>query len=90
MRSAGGSSFERRSRAVVAMVQNHMFFYTPDWTDGTMRRFVARSAARRAGALFALREGDVAGRGFGEDPENELGELRRRIADVAAADAACG
>jgi poly(A) polymerase/tRNA nucleotidyltransferase (CCA-adding enzyme) len=39
-------------------------------------------------ALFALREGDVVGRGFGEDPERELGELRRRVADVAAADAA--
>ena len=39
-------------------------------------------------ALFALREGDVVGRGFGEDPERELGELRRRIGDVAAADAA--
>jgi tRNA nucleotidyltransferase (CCA-adding enzyme) len=39
-------------------------------------------------ALFALREGDVLGRGFGEDPERELGELRRRIADDAAEDAA--
>jgi len=28
------------------------------------------------------------GRGFGEDPERELGELRRRIGVVAAADAA--
>jgi tRNA nucleotidyltransferase (CCA-adding enzyme) len=39
-------------------------------------------------ALFALREGDVLGRGFGEDPETELGELRKRIATVAAEDAA--
>jgi len=39
-------------------------------------------------ALFALREGDIAGRGFGEDPDVELGELRRRISEVAASDAA--
>lgn len=73
---------------VVSMVEHHMFYYTPDWTDGTVRRFVRRVGGETLDALFALREGDVVGRGFDEDPERELGELRRRIADVAAADAA--
>jgi tRNA nucleotidyltransferase (CCA-adding enzyme) len=73
---------------VVAIVANHMFFYTPDWTDGTVRRFVRRVGGDAVPALFALREGDIAGRGFGEDPDLELGELRRRIAEVATADAA--
>ena len=73
---------------VVAMVAHHMFFYTPDWTDGTVRRFVRRVGGEVLDALFALREGDIAGRGFGEDPEVELGELRRRVADVATEDAA--
>jgi tRNA nucleotidyltransferase (CCA-adding enzyme) len=74
---------------IVAMVKNHMFFYMPEWTDGTIRRFVRRVGGQ-AGLddLFALREGDVRGRGFGEDPDVEIGELRRRIADVANADAA--
>ena len=74
---------------VVAMVKNHMFFYMPDWSDGTIRRFVRRVGGREGLAdLFALREGDVKGRGFGEDPDEELGELQRRIAVVADADAA--
>jgi tRNA nucleotidyltransferase (CCA-adding enzyme) len=74
---------------VTALVRNHMFFYTPDWSDGTIRRFVRRIGGPESlGALFALREADVAGRGFGEDPDDELGELRRRIGLVAAADAA--
>jgi tRNA nucleotidyltransferase (CCA-adding enzyme) len=73
---------------IVSMVEHHMFFYTPDWTDGTVRRFVRRVGQDTLGPLFALREGDVVGRGFGEDPERELGELRRRIDAVAAADAA--
>ena len=73
---------------VVALVANHMFFYTPDWTDGTVRRFVKRVGPDVLPALFAIREGDIAGRGFGEDPEHELGELRRRIGAVAADDAA--
>ncbi|HXJ20348.1 MAG TPA: HDIG domain-containing protein [Polyangia bacterium] len=74
---------------VVAMVKNHMFFYLPEWTDGTVRRFVRRVGGP-AGLddLFALREGDVRGRGFGEDPDRELGELRQRIVQVASADAA--
>jgi hypothetical protein len=72
---------------VVAMVAHHMFFYEPHWTDGTVRRFVRRVGADVLPALFALREGDIAGRGFGENPEGELGELRRRVAEVAAADA---
>jgi tRNA nucleotidyltransferase (CCA-adding enzyme) len=74
---------------VVAMVKNHMFFYMPDWSDGTIRRFVRRVGGRDGLTdLFALREGDVKGRGFGEDPDQELGELQRRIALVADADAA--
>jgi len=71
---------------VVALVLHHMFFYTPDWTDGTVRRFVRRVGPEVLPALFALREGDVSGRGYDEDPETELGELRRRIAAVSAED----
>jgi len=41
---------------VVAMVEHHMFFYTPDWTDGTVRRFVRRVGPETLDALFALRE----------------------------------
>jgi tRNA nucleotidyltransferase (CCA-adding enzyme) len=73
---------------VLAMVEHHMFYYEPKWTDGTVRRFVRRVGADALSALFALREGDVVGRGFGEDPEVELGELRRRIEAVSASDAA--
>jgi tRNA nucleotidyltransferase (CCA-adding enzyme) len=74
---------------VVAMVKNHMFFYMPDWSDGTIRRFVRRVGGQGGlKDLFALREGDVKGRGFGENPEEELGELQRRIAVVADVDAA--
>ena len=74
---------------IVAMVKNHMFFYMPEWTDGTIRRFVRRVGGQAGLAdLFALREGDVRGRGFGEDPDKEIGELRRRISEVADADAA--
>ena len=73
---------------VVGIVKNHMFWYLPEWTDGSVRRFVRRVGGVEAlDDLFALRAGDVAGRGFGEDPELEIQELRERVATVAAADA---
>jgi len=82
----------RLSRAetdlLVSLVGHHMFYYTPDWTDGTVRRFVNRVKAERVPLLFALREADIISRGRGEDPEGETRELRERIARVAAKDAA--
>jgi tRNA nucleotidyltransferase (CCA-adding enzyme) len=73
---------------VTALVANHMFYYTPDWSDGTIRRFVRRVGSDRLPALLALRRADIAGRGFGEDPDKETRELEERVGKVAAADAA--
>ena len=77
---------ERES--VRLLVANHMFYYTPEWTDGTIRRFVRRVGVDELPALLALREADIAGRGFDEDTGKETRELRARVADVASADAA--
>lgn len=73
---------------VCRLVGGHMFFYTRDWTDGTVRRFVQRVGRDLVPLLFALREADIASRGQGEDREAETRELRARIAQVAADDAA--
>lgn len=73
---------------VSALVAGHMFYYQPDWTDGTVRRFVRRVGSERIPLLFALREADIASHGQGGDPEGETRELRERIARVAAEDAA--
>jgi tRNA nucleotidyltransferase (CCA-adding enzyme) len=66
----------------VAMVAHHMFWYEPAWSDATVRRFVQRVGTETLPDLFALREGDVLGRGRNEDPETELGELRARVDKV--------
>lgn len=73
---------------IVALVGHHMFWYSPEWTDATVRRFIRRVGPALIPDLFALRVGDVIGRGFGEDPEKELGELRARIDKVLAEDQA--
>jgi tRNA nucleotidyltransferase (CCA-adding enzyme) len=69
---------------VVGMVAHHMFWYTPDWSDAAVRRFIRKVGKEALADLFALRAGDVVGRGNGEDPEVELGELRVRVDKVLA------
>lgn len=73
---------------VVNVVANHMFWYSPEWTDATVRRFIRRVGEEALPDLFAVRVGDVVGRGRGEDPETELGELRKRVETVLATDQA--
>jgi len=73
---------------ICALVAGHMFFYTPDWSDGTVRRFVRKFGKDLVSSLFALREADLASRGQGADREAETRDLRARIAKVAAEDAA--
>ena len=80
------STSERQT--IAALVGGHMFYYTPDWSDGTVRRFVNRVGPELVPALFALREADVTSRGRGEDPQCETHVLRERIAKVATEDAA--
>ncbi len=72
---------------VERLVANHMFYYTPEWSDGTVRRFLRRVGVAELPALLALREADVVGRGFGEQPDLETRDLRQRVADVVSADA---
>jgi tRNA nucleotidyltransferase (CCA-adding enzyme) len=73
---------------LVSLVGHHMFWYSPEWTDGTVRRFISRVGPGTLDDLFALREGDVRARGKGEDPAVELAELKARIQSQLASAAA--
>ena len=66
---------------IVNLVGNHMFWYTPEWSDGTVRRFISRVGVEQLEALFALRAGDVRARGHGEEPGAEIDELKLRVAE---------
>jgi tRNA nucleotidyltransferase (CCA-adding enzyme) len=66
---------------IVNLVGNHMFWYTPEWSDGTVRRFISRVGVEHLDALFALRAGDVRARGHAEEPGVEIDELEARVAE---------
>jgi tRNA nucleotidyltransferase (CCA-adding enzyme) len=73
---------------VVNLVKNHMFWYSPEWSDGTVRRFISRVGQESLPDLFALRSGDVQARGKAEDPRIEIDALKQRIDDEIAKEAA--
>jgi poly(A) polymerase/tRNA nucleotidyltransferase (CCA-adding enzyme) len=76
----------RSPRAEVArvtrLVRQHMFAYTPDWTDAAVRRFVRRVGRDLLADLFALRGADDVASGV-VDPPSGWRELERRVAAVA-------
>ncbi|HEX2572812.1 MAG TPA: HD domain-containing protein [Polyangia bacterium] len=69
----------RDRERVVALVRHHMFWYSAEWTDATVRRFIGRVGLDVIPDLFALRTGDVRARGRGESPGVEIDELKARI-----------
>jgi putative nucleotidyltransferase with HDIG domain len=60
---------------VIGLVREHMFGYTPEWTDAAVRRFIRRVGASALDDLFVLREADAAASG---GPVS-LDELRGRV-----------
>jgi poly(A) polymerase/tRNA nucleotidyltransferase (CCA-adding enzyme) len=73
---------------VVHLVRQHMFNYTPEWTDAAVRRFVARVGADAIPDLIALRAADSeAIRGERVDAR-PLGDFSERIQRQIATDQA--
>jgi putative nucleotidyltransferase with HDIG domain len=78
--------FSRAERDAVAhLVGEHMFHYTPEWSDAAVRRFLRRVGPENVEDLFALREADDHGHGTGRSSGEALRELAGRIARVRAA-----
>ncbi|HEX6654970.1 MAG TPA: HD domain-containing protein, partial [Candidatus Limnocylindria bacterium] len=72
-------------RRLTRLVRQHMFAYTPDWTDAAVRRFIRRVGTDLLEDLFALRAADNAASGVAQPQAAGLDELRARIAGVMAA-----
>lgn len=58
-RVLGRLKFSNDERAqILNLIRNHMFHYTSDWSDGAVRRFIARVGADAIQNLFLLRLAD--------------------------------
>ena len=63
----------------VHLVKNHMFNYTPEWSDAAVRRFIARVGIDSLDDLFALRAADQFGMKNKTADSPLLFEFRKRI-----------
>jgi tRNA nucleotidyltransferase (CCA-adding enzyme) len=66
------------------LVRHHMFRYQASWSDGAVRRFIAKVGRDAIDDLFALREADNIGSGVPANADG-LDELHARIAAELAA-----
>jgi tRNA nucleotidyltransferase (CCA-adding enzyme) len=72
-------SNDERAR-IVDLVRHHLFHYTDEWSDATVRRWIRRVGKDRVVDLYALNEADV--RAKGKDPSPDLAALAMLKAHV--------
>lgn len=74
----------------VLLVELHMFYYTSDWHNGAIRRFLKRFDGNIdfLNLLFKLREADRNGSGTKKNSPYILQEFRKRIDNILKDDAA--
>lgn len=70
------------TQKVINLVSNHMFHYTPEWTDGAVRRFMRKVGVENLEDLFMLREADRKGTGYRDGLPGQIRELKKRIQKV--------
>ncbi len=72
--------FSNRDREyILHLIRNHMYHYTPEWSDAAVRRFIAQVGYDALEDLFILRRADQYGT-FGSHTKHDSNrELRQRI-----------
>jgi len=66
---------------VTSLITNHMIVYDSGWSDGAVRRLIARTGKDRIKDLLALKRADVLAQD-GEENRDNTDELQRRIDSI--------
>ena len=75
---------------VLHLVRQHMFNYTPDWSDAAVRRFLARVGPGSVEDLFDLRIADAAATAGSRPDSRPLDAFRNRIESILTSRDALG
>lgn len=75
-------------RTISRLVKMHMFYYTEEWSDGAVRRFLRKidGNTEMLGDLFELRKADRIGSGLKSGEADILVKFRERIRTIIEAD----
>jgi len=66
--------------AVTLQVAEHQWHFTPEWSDGALRRHLMRVGPENLDDFFALRDADIRGRGLAvEEGLANVAQLKARI-----------
>ena len=72
--------FSRAARErVVNLIENHMIGYTPEWSNGAVRRLIQRVGRKNIEDLLEFRKADIAAHGKKNRGMELLKELKARI-----------
>jgi poly(A) polymerase/tRNA nucleotidyltransferase (CCA-adding enzyme) len=71
----------QEQKVVLNLIQHHMFHYTPEWSDGAVRRFVNRVGKEALDDLFSLRLADQIAI-HGTPSPHAIMQLEKRIKKV--------
>jgi tRNA nucleotidyltransferase (CCA-adding enzyme) len=75
------------SSRVTSLIRYHMFNITEEWSDGALRRFIAKVGSDNLEDLFALRSADARSRGDLEIERN-ISWLRKKTGRILAEESA--
>jgi tRNA nucleotidyltransferase/poly(A) polymerase len=67
---------------VCHLIEEHMFHYTDDWSDGAVRRFIIRAGEAYLGDLYKLRMADAYATAKQEPDPSSLLPLMRRVETI--------
>lgn len=73
---------KEEEKNVCHLVAQHMFNYTPEWSDGAVRRFISRVGPQQLPDLFDLRIADQYGMHGTRPRHDSLTPLRDRVQSV--------
>jgi poly(A) polymerase/tRNA nucleotidyltransferase (CCA-adding enzyme) len=71
---------------VTHLIRYHMFYYTNEWTDGAVRRFIKNVGIENLDNLFKLRDADRIGNGMKQGIPEIFLEFKERIAKILEID----
>jgi tRNA nucleotidyltransferase (CCA-adding enzyme) len=73
-------------RKITHLIKYHMFYYTDEWTDGAVRRFLRNAGVENLNDLFALRDADRIGNGNKQGIPKTFLDFKDRIRHILEID----